>query len=91
MRKEEIDKKFDESYLPTIGADFAPTWTCQLEKGEATSTISSIYLLAKFVWPDDDSGRIYPPATHPLYNKLWIFSIGYMPLFVKTDNEAKVF
>jgi hypothetical protein len=54
---------------------FATVYLCNLPKGVATGVISSLYLLAKFVLP----------VTHPEYNKLWIYSMAYTPLSVKTD------
>lgn len=62
-------------------ANYATIWTCDLPKGVATGEISSIYLLAKTVYP----------ASHPEFDLLFPYSVGYMPLSVKTDNAATTF
>ena len=59
--------------------NYATVWVCDLDKGVATGVISSIYLLAKVVYP----------VTHPEYDLLWVYSVGYTPQSIKTDNETR--
>lgn len=59
--------------------DYVTLFTCSLPKGTATGVVSSIYLLAKFVYP----------TNHAEYNLLWVWSVCYTPMSVKLDNEAK--
>jgi len=58
--------------------DYVTVFSCDLAKGTATGAISSIYLLAKFVYP----------TSHVDYDLLWVWSVCYTPLAVKLDNEA---
>lgn len=60
---------------------FATVWTCDLPKGVATGEISSVYLLAKTVYP----------VTHPEFDLLFPYAMGYLPLAVKVDNERTTF
>jgi len=68
-------------------ANYATVWTCDLPKGVATGEISSIYLLAKTVYP----GPSDPGGPHPEWDLLFPFAMGYLPLQVKTDNATTVF
>jgi hypothetical protein len=61
--------------------NFATVWTCDLPKGVATGEISSVYLLAKTVYP----------VTHPEFDLLFPYAIGFLPLAVKVDNERTTF
>lgn len=63
--------------------NFVTVWDCVLGKGTATGEISSVYLLAKVVYPDPS----VPGGGHPEYDLLWVYSFAYLPLSVKTDNE----
>lgn len=81
---------------------FATVWQCDVPKGTATGVVSSVYLLAKFLWlnpaplgvPLSDSAKaafylnlgIIGPTTTPA--PYFIYSMGYFPLSVKTDNEV---
>lgn len=57
---------------------FATIWTCTLNKGVATGAISSLYLMAKVVYP----------VTHADYDNLFVYAMSYFPLTVKTDSES---
>ncbi len=73
-----------EQTLVTSAEDdpnFVTIWTCDMSKGVGTGVVSSFYLLAKTVYP----------VTHPEYDKLFVYAFAYLPMSVKTDNEAWVF
>ena len=67
--------------------NFATVWTCDLPKGIATGVISSVYLMAKTVYP----GPSDPGGPHPEFDLLFSFAVGYLPLSVKVDNERTTF
>lgn len=61
----------------TDDPDYVTIWTCSLPAGTATGSISSYYLMAKFVYP----------TNHADYDLLWVWSMAYSPLQVKTDGD----
>jgi len=65
----------------TDDPDFVTRWVCTVPAGTATGEVSSIYLLAKVVYP----------VTHADYDLFFVWSVGYMPLSVKVDNESRVY
>jgi hypothetical protein len=80
----------------SLGSNLLSTWSCVLEKGEATSAVSSYYLLAKYVYPNpaflngvdgDPNPSETSHALYGLYDKLWVWSYTNAPLKVKTDGE----
>lgn len=70
--------------------NFVTVWDCVLGKGTATGEISSVYLLAKIVYPSGVGPAVDPSlwvSQHPEYDLLWVYAFAYLPLSVKTDNE----
>jgi hypothetical protein len=93
------DRTIDATVI--TGADddpyYATTWTCTLPKGVATGPLSSVYLLAKMVYPGTpvgtqlaDYNAALVDAVLPEVGLFWIHSFAYTPLAIKVDTEVRV-
>jgi hypothetical protein len=92
------DRVIDATAITSAEDDpyYATTWTCVLDMGVDTGTLSSVYLLDKLVYtgtPTPAQLATYEAALAtaglPAVDKLWVHSFAYTPLAIKVDTELK--
>jgi hypothetical protein len=92
------DRTIDATAITSAEDDpyYATIWTCVLPKTVATGPLSSIYLLAKMVYPGTpvgtqlaDYNAALVAAGLPEVGKFWVHSFAYTPLSIKVDTEAR--
>ena len=68
-----------DSYAYT--GSFCPEFTCRVEEGEAVGVISSLCLIATYVYS--------PTPGDPDVGTTFLYGIAHMPFWAKTDQDSR--
>ncbi len=64
-----------------FGTAFCPTFTCRVEEGEAVGVVSSLCMIATYVYS--------PTPGDPDLGTTFLFALANMPYWAKTDQDSR--